>query len=174
MQKYVDEFRDGEWFKRFHEGKNEFMNKLRLIPSYNNIDWKTQDSNTIMEFCIKWPSIGAITVLEAFAILYCGEHFKCKTFVEIGRFCGRSTLLFAVMAKRAEGITLSIDPRSSISLLKTFKDLNLSDYVIFEDKWSPWINLPLPIDEIDFLFIDGDHSFMSVIVDYHLILFPEL
>jgi hypothetical protein len=34
------------------------------------------------------------------------------------------------------------------------------------EAWSPWFK-SIPVQNIDFLFIDGDHSLMSVIVDYH-------
>ena len=167
IQDRVNEFKTGEWFKRYSENKKEFLGQLRPLSSYSNIDWKVQDANTIIEFCASGGEIGAINVLEAFAILYCCELMKCKAFVEIGRFKGRSTRLLAVMAKRINGIALSIDGRSSKGVAKRLEDLNLLDYVVFDDSWSPWVNLPLPMDEIDFLFIDGDHSFMSVIVDYH-------
>jgi predicted O-methyltransferase YrrM len=44
--------------------------------------------------------------------------------------------------------------------------LKFEDCVEIRYEWSPWVNWN-PEDKIDFLFIDGDHSFIAAIVDYH-------
>ena len=167
IQDQVNEFKMGEWFGKFKADKKGFLKQLPSFDFYNNIDWNMQSDTTVMECCVKWAGIGAINVLESFAIFKCSEREKFKNLLEIGRFKGRSTLLQSIIAKKNGGVLFSIDPRSSVGLSKSFKELGLLDYIVFEDNWSPWVKLPLPMDQIDFLFVDGDHSFISVLVDYH-------
>jgi len=91
---------------------------------------------------------------------------KCKNFLEIGQLHGVSTRLFGLMAKENNGKVVSIDPKPYDHNENDFKMLGVSDYIQTIKESTPWINLKQNW-EFDAIFIDGDHSFITVLVDYH-------
>jgi hypothetical protein len=44
--------------------------------------------------------------------------------------------------------------------------MGLAHFVELIDNWSPWV-IPDPAWEIDLLYIDGDHTYIATLVDYH-------
>jgi hypothetical protein len=46
------------------------------------------------------------------------------------------------------------------------ESMNLHKNVKLKEGWVPWIKPDFSWD-IDFLFIDGDHTYISILVDYH-------
>ena len=144
----------------------EWWNNRSSIPSrssYSNIDWKLADPKKFLELC--YPrTIGAINNVEATQILYSISTIVPKSIVEIGRMGGGSTLLFGTIAKKHDGKLYSIDGDKRNFNEKILSDLSLNENVELIYRWSPWVNWE---KEIDFLFIDGDHSFISVLMDYH-------
>lgn len=90
--------------------------------------------------------------------------------VEIGCYVGRSTHIMAVAAKEKEGKVITIDP-----FLKSFNGWHNSDpktafkknvldvlsNVTLIEGYSEDVFNKIP-DDIDFMFIDGDHSYEGV------------
>jgi len=91
-------------------------------------------------------------------------RYKPKTCVEIGRRFGISTHLIALEIKEWEGHLYSIDGVTNHHAIQRIIKEDLEDHITFIKGWSPWIAWSR---EIDFLYIDGDHNFMSALVDYH-------
>ena len=93
-------------------------------------------------------------------------EIKPKQILEIGRRCGISTCLLGLIASITGGHVWSIDgaPRKEAETILI--DSNIMKHVTFINEWAPWI----PFDfnwHLDLLYIDGDHKYISVLVDYH-------
>lgn len=165
--KSVIEFKNSKLYQSYLLDKKRFKkNKEILLPKYESIKWDEASINEILEFIFMLSEIGAISFLEAYCIYYHCLINRVKNIVEIGRKSGRSTRLLAILAHINDGRVVSIDGYKTKSVERTLKRFNLFDKVFLKDSWSPWIG-ELEFNTIDFLFIDGDHTFMSVIVDYH-------
>jgi cephalosporin hydroxylase len=87
---------------------------------------------------------------------------ECETIVEIGLGFGNSTLAFLEAAPKLV-TTIEIDPRWNegiqADLRKIADEKNVRYDIIFGDSRSENTNVP---HEMDFLFIDGDHSHLTV------------
>lgn len=93
---------------------------------------------------------------------------ECKSILEIGRFLGGSTVLIAV-AKKAEASFYSVDLKVKFpsyaddkiitSVLAKIGKPNI--HLIIADSTTY-----IPPQKIDFVFIDGDHSYEGVKKDY--------
>jgi len=90
-----------------------------------------------------------------------------KLILEIGRRLGMSTRLFAMIAKENCGRVISVDGNPLTSAEVMLTNEGLIDHVDFINHWSPWIEFD-PSWELDFLYIDGDHKYISALVDYHV------
>jgi hypothetical protein len=88
-----------------------------------------------------------------------------KVIVEIGASYGTSSKLFAHIVKEYGGKLFSIEPNIRLEWTTNMKEFELLEYVEVIPKASPWVNWEGKPD-IDFLFIDGWHSFRDVFVDY--------
>jgi predicted O-methyltransferase YrrM len=116
----------------------------------------------------KWPHFtrGFKDVSEAQLLYdYCNAR-KPRLILEIGRRFGVSTRLFAMVAREVGGKVISLDGAPQSFVPKVLEDLGLTAYVDLVDQWSPWIN-PDPEWRIELLYIDGDHTFVPTLVDYH-------
>lgn len=137
------------------------------LEEYKDTDWTQATPETFLKMF--WPrgsERGNIHGEEAlFFIEYCLAE-EPKLIIEIGAMHGVSTRLLGALAKRVKGKLVSIDAGMVSTVEPNLKLLNLSDTVTLVKEWSPWITYKID-KEIDLLFIDGDHSLMSVIVDYH-------
>jgi len=90
---------------------------------------------------------------------------KPKVMVEIGASFGTSSKVFAAIAKEFGGKLYSIDPNPRPEWTTNMEEYGLLSYAEFIPKASPWVNWE-DKPEIDFLFIDGWHSFRDAFVDY--------
>jgi predicted O-methyltransferase YrrM len=90
---------------------------------------------------------------------------KPQVVVEIGASYGTSSKLFAHMVKEYGGKLYSIEPDVKPEWSINMKEYGLLEYAEIIPKASPWVNWEGK-PEIDFLFIDGWHSFRDVFVDY--------
>ena len=96
----------------------------------------------------------------------CMMH-RPKWILEIGRNTGVSTLLFAMALRKTGGEKLiSIDGHVNPLAEHKLEKHGLKDYVQLINQWSPWI-LFEESWEVDLLYIDGDHTYISALVDYH-------
>ena len=137
------------------------------IEDFKNTDWKQADAETFLK--MYWPrrsELGAIFSDEAFLFIDTLSEEKPKLTVEIGSMYGVSTRLLSALAKRNDGKLITIDAGMTPSVEINLKTLNLQDTTTLIKDWTPWLTTR-PDYEIDFLFIDGDHSLISIIVDYH-------
>jgi len=116
----------------------------------------------------KWPYFtrGFKDVEEAQVLWNYANAVQPKLILEIGRRFGVSTRLFALIAQRHGGRVVSIDGAPRDFVPKILDEMGLSGFVELVDKWSPWID-PDPNWEIDLLYIDGDHTHVATLADYH-------
>jgi predicted O-methyltransferase YrrM len=116
----------------------------------------------------KWPhfSRGFKDVSEAKCIYDFCISRRPQLILEIGRRMGVSTRLFAMAAKEWDGQVISVDGAPNPYVPKILNEMGLTHFVTLIDKWSPWIE-PDPDWEIELLYIDGDHTYIATLVDYH-------
>lgn len=86
--------------------------------------------------------------------------------LEIGRYMGVSTRLFALAVQKWNGKVISIDGKPNPYVPKVLDGMGLSSFVELINKWSPWIN-PDVNWKVDMLYLDGDHTYIATLVDYH-------
>lgn len=91
---------------------------------------------------------------------------KPKVILEIGSSYGTSSKLFAAIAKEFDGKVYCIEPDPKDEWVKNMNEYGLLEYIEMISKPSPWVNWEGK-PEIDFLFIDGWHSFRDAFVDYY-------
>jgi len=88
--------------------------------------------------------------------------------IEIGRFRGGSTVLLAVaVGQQGHLYSLDIEPRFDEDIYKVLSQLNLLDRVEIVVSNSSSVSIDY---EFDFAFIDGDHSYRAVKLDYNNIM----
>jgi len=134
------------------------------LEEYAVVDWNSVDFNGYIEFSLGRGEVGSIKAQDPIVIYSIFKEFSPQVTLEIGRKSGLSTRFLAALAKPYGGKLYSIDGASGYGVQKKLGSLNLADDVVIIEAWSPWVSFS---SEIDFLFIDGDHSYISVIVDYH-------
>lgn len=137
------------------------------LSNYCNIDWEKADAQTYLK--MYWPrngEMGAIQSDEALFLIELCRELRPENTLEIGTMHGVSTRLLAALAKSYGGRLTSIDGGMSAGVKLNLMTLDLFDRVTLIKEWVPWF-LFRPAKEIDLLFIDGDHTLMSIIVDYH-------
>lgn len=88
-----------------------------------------------------------------------------KVIVEIGSSYGTSSKLFASIVKETGGKLYCIEPYPKPEWETNLNDYGLLPYVELIPKASPWVDWDDKLG-IDFLFIDGWHSFRDVFIDY--------
>jgi predicted O-methyltransferase YrrM len=116
----------------------------------------------------KWPYFdrGFKDVSEAQCLHdYCLSR-QPHLILEIGRRFGVSTRLFATAVSKWDGRVVSVDGGPREYVPKMLEEMGLSYYVELIDQWSPWI-VPDPNWIIELLYIDGDHTHIATLVDYH-------
>lgn len=89
-----------------------------------------------------------------------------KAIVEIGARHGTSSTILALVAKKYDGLLISIEAKPQGSWIPNLTHFGVEKYatlMMFRSPWLPW-SAELPID---FLLIDGGHGFMDCLVDYH-------
>lgn len=138
---------------------NQFMNDPTIFT----------DPKRFVEFYCSdiMRGIGKISIPEGMFLYEICKEVKPKFTVEIGVFTGASTKILAMYMKFNGGKLVSIDGKISPGVKEQITKLGCDDHVALLECWTPW--LPFPIDDwkIDFLFIDGDHSRIGVIADFH-------
>lgn len=148
-------------FKQFNLNKD-----LPPIETYKDIDWSTADIQKFVEIVFGRSEVGGIYGNEGLLLVEAYKKLKPKLTVEIGRYNGISTRLFAALCKGFGGKLISIDGLASKGVSDKLEKMNLHENVNLIEGWVPWITPDFSWD-IDFLFIDGDHSYISILVDYH-------
>jgi predicted O-methyltransferase YrrM len=147
----------------------DFKSFLKTEPPLDihvGTDWKEADPTDFIKLAYPRSEVGAIYCDEALFLFKVLELTKPQNIVEIGVYNGTSTRLYAAMTERNGGHVTSFEGNLLLSVPLKLKQLGLDHKVTFVEAWCPWFNT-IPVTSTDFIFIDGDHSFMSVIVDYH-------
>lgn len=142
-----------------HVGAVEFVNSLAYGDEYDHA-WDLKGSLVLEDFL---PSVdGWLTKIEGDALREMAEG--CEV-LEIGTYCGRSTIC---LAQSAESV-VSIDPHDGRGTSKPRYTLeecrdNLTRYGVL-DKVTLLLERPSSIEPIDLAFIDGAHDRENVEAD---------
>jgi hypothetical protein len=148
-------------FKEFNLNKN-----LPPIETYKDVDWSTAEDQKFVEIAFGRSEIGGIYGNEALLLTKAYKELNPKFTVEIGRMNGISTRVLAALCKSNGGKMISFDGLTSKGVKQKLKSMKLENNVELVEGWVPWIQPDFSWD-IDFLFIDGDHTYISILVDYH-------
>lgn len=84
--------------------------------------------------------------------------------VEIGSWDGCSTIALGLAAKECGGKVYAIDPKATEPFSANMEHFGLQDTVKAVRGFSPWVS-GVP-ECINYLFIDGNHTTESVLLDY--------
>ncbi|MCK5604640.1 class I SAM-dependent methyltransferase [Candidatus Pacearchaeota archaeon] len=155
------EIRNRKSFKQFNLNK-----QLPPIETYKDVDWSTAGDQKFVEIVFGRSEVGGIHGNEALLLTKAYKDLNPKLTVEIGRMNGLSTRLLAALCKSNGGNLISFDGLSGIGVLRKLELMKLEKNVKLVEGWVPWIKPDFSWD-VDFLFIDGDHTYMSILVDYH-------
>jgi len=148
-------------FEQFNLNKS-----LPPLETYKDVDWSTAEDQKFVEIAFGRSEVGGIYANEALCFVEAYRELKPKLTYEIGRYNGISTRIFAACCKAYGGKLISIDGMKSLGVRKKLEAMNLDENVTLLEGWVPWIEPDFSLD-IDFLFIDGDHHYMSILIDYH-------
>ncbi|MHA1816266.1 MAG: class I SAM-dependent methyltransferase [Candidatus Heimdallarchaeaceae archaeon] len=155
------EIKKRESFKEFN------LNKLLPpIETYRDVDWSTAGDQKFVEIVFGRSEVGGIYGNEGLLLAKAYQELNPKFTIEIGRMNGISTRLLAALCKGNGGKMVSFDGLSAKGVQGKLELMNLDKYVTLVEGWVPWIKPDFSWD-IDFLFIDGDHTYISILVDYH-------
>lgn len=94
------------------------------------------------------------------------SEIKAKTLFEIGSADGTSSIILGTIAKENNGNLYCIEPKPTARFKGNLEQLELQNNVQLITIYSPYIDINLIPNEIDFLFIDGDHHTKQVVLDY--------
>lgn len=94
---------------------------------------------------------------------FIATEFNCKNIVEVGTGMGESTLALALAALKTGGHVTTIDVEQCWEAKHLIEEHDLQEQVTFLEIDKD--NIPRYRSNIDFLFIDGDHSKAGVLKD---------
>lgn len=99
------------------------------------------------------------------SILYTtARDIKAKTILEIGGGRdGTGTMILGIVAKEFDGTLYSIEPQEGGSWEESAKHFGIRDNIVRINEKSPTSKVHA---DLDYLFIDGDHSTAAVIADF--------
>jgi predicted O-methyltransferase YrrM len=157
-------FREIQKRKSFE--KFNLHKKLPPIETYRDVDWSKAGDQKYIEIAFGRSEVGGIYGNEALLLVKAYQELNPKLTIEIGRMNGISTRVLAALCKSNGGRLISFDGMTSKAVKRKLKSMNLEDNVNLIEGWIPWITPDFSWD-IDFLFIDGDHTYISILVDYH-------
>ncbi len=107
-----------------------------------------------------------ITREDAEALRRWCDGIEAKTALEIGAADGGSTVILAESVRRRNGRLYSIEARPTGRWRENLQHWNLDSFVTLIEGRSPDAGREVVPREIDFLFIDGDHSTAAALADY--------
>ena len=133
--------------------------KKRVLRFPDDINNYHQAYNGLQEFIRLCP-------WETECLYYYSAMSK-KGIVEIGRYNGGSTLVFALCNPTVNIISIDINPQNDGRLNDIFKKLGVGQNVklIVDDASNYSKSLQMRENSFDFLFIDGDHSYEACLRD---------
>jgi predicted O-methyltransferase YrrM len=158
-----------ETWKRLRNSRRykEFRKDIPRLTAYKDVNWKEADIHIFQEITSRRDvDLGGIHGSEMLFMLQACLVEEPKFLLEVGVRGGQSTRFLAAVAERFDGQLIAIEGILHPRAVEKIEELNLSHRVTFINRWSPWLG-EIPDWEIDFLFLDGDHDFISTIVDYH-------
>jgi len=137
------------------------------LENYKDIDWKVAPLDTFIRLALpRGSEMGGIYHTEAIAILEACLECKPEFTLEIGTMHGTSTRLLAAIAQLFNGKMVSIDGNAGPGVRPNLELLRLDGCCELVKAWTPWVRWEYK-EPLDFVFVDGDHSFISVLADYH-------
>jgi predicted O-methyltransferase YrrM len=140
---------------------SQFMLRLRDDPPPE----PQTDDEAILAFVYgghRWGS--GIQADEAICLYTACEG--CTNLLEVGQAHGISTRLLGMIAHCNYGTLISIDPCPAGHNEADFQALEISGNIETIRAAAPWMDLRRDW-ELDAVFIDGDHSYIAVLTDYH-------
>jgi len=95
------------------------------------------------------------------------DELSPRVLVEIGACTGTSSTILGSVAKKHGGMLYSIEPHPQPAWPNNMKRFGVSRFTRLIRARSPLVDsTKLPFTVIDYLLIDGDHRFESVLADY--------
>lgn len=91
---------------------------------------------------------------------------RARRILEIGSMDGGSSIILGCWAQRHDAHLWCVDPKPTGRWHDNIARWGLAEAVTMIAAASPWVNGRAP-DELDVLFIDGDHRTRWALVDYH-------
>jgi predicted O-methyltransferase YrrM len=107
-----------------------------------------------------------MTVYDCELLDRTAREIKPKTIVEIGSMDGCSSMVLGSVARASGGHLYCIEPYPKGKWKVNIEELGLDDHVTMIVAASPWVDLKLVPQSIDYLLIDGDHRCSRAIADY--------
>lgn len=104
---------------------------------------------------------GWLTDIEAECL---SRYAAGKRVLEIGSYCGRSTVC---MARTADEV-VSVDPHvhDTVDILQaTIRRHNLTNVTMHTCTSAEWLATHGAVNQFDFVFVDGDHRYQAVLDD---------
>lgn len=95
------------------------------------------------------------------------NQINSRTLMEIGSARGCSSIVLGSIAKKNGGIMQCVEHRNIPEWHDNIAHYGLSDHVKLINKPSPWVDSVDLVFPLDYLLIDGNHSFRAALVDYH-------
>ena len=95
------------------------------------------------------------------------RQIGAKSLVEIGSMDGCSSMLLGMVARDTGGKLTCLEPSPKARWQVNIDEMGLSENAKAIRAFSPWINMDLVPQPIDYLLIDGNHRTRWAIVDYH-------
>jgi len=156
----------------FKEHKEFWLNKRENrgpIAEFKDDKTVVSDVYRLIELfeTTELQGIGKVNLLEIHLINEICKELKPKFIVEIGIFNGVSTLILAKIAEYYDSKLVAIDGQVLSGVTRMLNLIGVQDRVTLIEAWTPWIGQTLDEWEIDLLHIDGDHSRIGVIADFH-------
>jgi predicted O-methyltransferase YrrM len=91
-----------------------------------------------------------------------------SAWVEVGSFCGGSTILLGLMKQHRQGTVTAIDAAFNPMFDLNIRRSGLTNIVKVEDHSFAVLDNWSIHEPISFLFLDGYHSFKNVVTEFHL------
>jgi len=114
-----------------------------------------------------YPKIGSlITEADALLLQKCCGIADAKTILEIGTKRGGSAIVLAKEVEKRKGRLYCMDPNFNANLAGNLEDFEVDHLIELICGYSPWAGRGIVPDELDMLWIDGDHSILGALADF--------
>ena len=87
--------------------------------------------------------------------------------LEIGARYGCSSMILATVAKQKNAKLYSIEMEPKPEWTENLREIDVLSHATLLPNASPWMNILTIPKDIDYFFIDGDHSTVGCLADYY-------